>query len=131
MSEICENEREQIAETSRLSEAVRTLATTLVKQGEKLDRIADTSARNSAQLDALNEKADTTATKVDGLTATVGTLSTDVAVCLTQKETVDGLKDDVAGLKTSTAVTAGKVTGIATMLTLAANYVAPYIFGRP
>lgn len=70
--DVSESERQQIAEISRLSEAVRIIANAYEKQNEKLDRIADTSARNSAQLDALNKKADTSASKVDDLATKLG-----------------------------------------------------------
>lgn len=66
---------------------------------------------------------------LDALVGKVDALSDQFGDC--PCEAVKAAQKDIGDLKTSTAYTTGKVTGIATALTLAANYVAPYIFGRP
>lgn len=118
---ISESERLQIAETSRLSEAVRTLANAYERQDGKLDRIAFSSVRNSAQLDALNKKADTSATKIDGLTAKLGECPCPA---------VTALQQEVGDLKETTAREAGKIAGAIGVVVTALNLVAPYLFGR-
>jgi len=69
--------------------------------------------------------------------ADVGTLKTDIAVCLTQEKAVDELKRQVGDLdkkvddlSTATSLQAGKVAGVVSVIGFVASMFAPLLGGR-
>lgn len=95
--------------------------TTLPLDQQTYKLIVETAANVQNLKDSVGEiKIDVSALK-DGVSG----LKQDVAVCLTQDEAIAGLKEDVDKLKESANKTAGKLVGVAFVVTLIANYLAP------
>ena len=82
-------------------------------------------AKTAQRVDHLAEMMTSTAQKLDRIGDAVGGLKTDVAVCLMQDKDIADLKEDVDKLKESANKTAGKLAGVAFVVTLIANYLAP------
>ena len=84
---------------------------------EHYDCIIET-ARDVRHLTKLFDKLDK---KVDGIDGRISSCP-----CPAVKD----LQKDVSALKTQNAYTTGKLAGIVAAVSLAANYIAPYLFGR-
>ncbi|HIH03776.1 MAG TPA: hypothetical protein HA263_08010 [Methanoregulaceae archaeon] len=118
---ISESERQQIAETSRLSEAVRLLAGTVEKQGEKIDRVTETSIRTAQTVEGLTTAVTANGTKVDDLVTKLGECPCPA---------VSNLQTAVGDLKVTTAREAGKIAGAIGVIVTVLNLLAPHFLGR-